>query len=92
MLHGFEGTVKVGGRPVKNLRFVDNIDLLGRTRSELSDLSQRLDTTSRKYGIEVSGGKRYAMLTASSNNGRAHNEMLMNRDALEEVTSYKYLR
>ncbi len=28
-LHDFEGKVKVGGRPVTNLRFMDDIDLLG---------------------------------------------------------------
>ena len=47
-LENFSGTVKITGREVKNLRFADDIDLLGGSREELADLTTRLDTAARK--------------------------------------------
>ncbi len=74
-----------------NLRFADDIDLLRQTRGELLDLTQRLDATSQKYGMEVSGGKSKIMVASRNDNGKAHDEITMNGEALEEVTSFKYL-
>ena len=43
-LHGFESTISIGGRVVSNLRFADDIDLMGGSNSELQDLTDRLAT------------------------------------------------
>ena len=56
-LDGFEGTIKVRGRTITNLRFAYDIDLLAGSRSELADLTKRLDSTAKKDGMEISGEK-----------------------------------
>ena len=37
-----------------NLRFADDIDLMGGTKEELQELTDRLTTASSAYGMEVS--------------------------------------
>ena len=56
-LENFSGTVKIAGIEEKNLRFADDIDLLAGSREELADLTSRLDSTAKKYGMEISAGK-----------------------------------
>ena len=56
-LEDFEGTVKIGGRNVSNLRFADDIDLIAGSHNELADLTLRLDTIATKYGMEISSEK-----------------------------------
>ena len=42
-LSDFDSTVSIGGRPLCNLRFADDIDLIGRDEEELQDLTTRLE-------------------------------------------------
>ena len=56
-LEDFEGTVSVGGRKMNNFRFADDIDLLGRSKEELTDLTRRLDRIATAYGMEISEEK-----------------------------------
>ena len=53
-LYDHEGTVSIGGRNISNLRFADDIDGLAGSEEELELLAQALDTTSRKFGMEIS--------------------------------------
>ena len=39
---------------VSNLRFADDIDLLGGSEDELQQLTERLDETAAGYGMEIS--------------------------------------
>ncbi|WP_353803322.1 hypothetical protein [Acinetobacter baumannii] len=59
-LAGHEGTVSIGGRAISNLRFADDIDGLAGEEQELEQLGQRLDTTSRAYGMEISAEKTHS--------------------------------
>ena len=56
-LDSFDGDVKVNGRIVSNLRLADDIDLIASCEDQLRELTERLDTTARKYGMEISGEK-----------------------------------
>jgi len=56
-LYNFDGRVSIGGRKICNLRFADGIDLIAGSMEELAELTTRLDTTSCKYGMEISAEK-----------------------------------
>ena len=66
-LQDFTSTVSIGGRKVNNLRFADDIDLMGGSVQELQDLTDRLITSLGAYGMEVSSEKSKVM--ANSANG-----------------------
>ena len=42
-------SVSIGGRPICNLRFADDIDLLGGSEEELQRLVERLEKTAAGY-------------------------------------------
>ena len=42
------------GRSLCNLRFDDDIDLLGSSEEELQQLTQKLEETAAEYGKEIS--------------------------------------
>ena len=47
--------VSTGGRPLCNLQFADDIDLLQRdSEKELTQLTDRLEKTAAGYGMEIS--------------------------------------
>ena len=52
-LQEHEGTVSIGGRTVTNLRFADDIDGLAGREEELKSLVERIDKTSKDYGMEI---------------------------------------
>ena len=74
--------ISIGGRPICNLRFVDDIDLMGLTKDELQDLTNRLVDRATACGKEVSTEKKKIM-TNSMNNISA--DISMNSQKLEEV-------
>ena len=77
-----------GRRPIYNLRFADDISLMGGSKGELKDLTNRLVDGATAYGMEVSTEKSKIM-TNSTNNISA--DISMNGQKLEEPTSFKYL-
>lgn len=81
-------SISIGGRPVCNLRFADDIDLMGGTNTELQDLTDRLDTRASAYGMEISGEKTKAMINSTSNTKVNIN---LKGQPLEEVDRFKYL-
>lgn len=87
-LHGFHSTISIGGRPLNNLRFADDIDLMGGSNTELQDLTDRLVDRASAYGMEVSTEKS-KVLTNSVTNTTAH--IYMNGQQLKEVDTFKYL-
>ena len=55
-LENHEGTVKIGGRIITNLRFADDIDGLA-GKEELENLVKKVETASTAYGMEISPEK-----------------------------------
>ena len=56
-LHDFTPTISIGGRPLCNLRFADDIDLIAGSNHELRDLTDRLTSRASAHGMEVSSEK-----------------------------------
>ena len=46
-LENRQTSISIGGRPVCNLRFADDIDLMGSSKEDLQDLTTRLDSRAR---------------------------------------------
>ena len=46
-------SISIGGRPIYNLRFVDDIDLMGGSYGEPQDLTNRLINRAKAYGTDV---------------------------------------
>jgi len=87
-LHDFHSTISIGGRPLNNLRFADDIDLMGGSNRELQNLTTRLDNRAGAYGMEVSSEKSKVPVNSTSN---ATAKIYMNGQQLEEVDAFKYL-
>ena len=47
----------VNGRRVSNLRFADDIDLMGETVSEAQDIVQAVHQSSQRHGLEINRKK-----------------------------------
>ena len=82
-----EGTVSVGGRTTTNLRFADDINGLAGDEEELAKLVERLDKTSKVYGIEISAKKAKLM---TNNTSGINTKIKVSGRKLETVTSFKY--
>ena len=85
-LHDNQTSTSIGGRPICNLRFADDIALMDSYNGELQDLTNRIVDRTPAYGMEVSTEKSKTM-TNSTNNLSA--DISMNGQKLEEVTSFK---
>ena len=82
-------SVTIGGRPISNLRFADDIDGIAGSEDELIDLINRLDTSSRNYGMEISPEKTKIMANEIAN---GFTQIIKIKDAvLEPVDRMKYL-
>ena len=87
-LENHEGSVSIGGRTITNLRFADDIDDLAGKEDELVKLVNHLDTTSTKYGMEISAEKTKLM----TNNIKGISlDVRIGGQKLETVQSFKYL-
>ena len=87
-LHDHHTSISIGGRPISNLRFADDIDLMGGSNSELQDLTNRLSERAGAYGMEVSTEKSKTMVNSTNDTSA---DITMNGEKLEEVSKFKYL-
>ena len=83
-----EGTVRIGGRTITNLRFADDIDGLAGEEEELANLVERPDKAPRAYGMEISAEKTKLM---TNNTSGINTEIKINGQKIETVTIFKYL-
>jgi hypothetical protein len=88
-LHNFHTSISIGGRPLCNLRFADDIDLMGGNEAELQELTTRLEKASGAVGMEVSSEK--SKILVNSHSQQAATNIMLNGRQLEEVESFKYL-
>ena len=58
MKNEYRGSVTVGGKKIRNLRFADGIDQIAGNSEELQDLTDRLKTTASALGMEISAEER----------------------------------
>ena len=88
-LLNFKSTNSTGGRIISNLRFADDIDLMGGNNDELQELTDGLSNSVREYGMEISREKSKVMVYSGDNTTVQIN---MNGQQLEEVMAFKYVR
>ena len=81
--------MSIGGRQLCNLRFADDIDLIGRSEEELQDLTSRLEKSASAFGMEISSEK--SKILVNSNSETKTTNIVMNGETLEEVKEFKYL-
>ena len=86
-LEDHEGSVSTGGRAIAGLRFADDIDGCSR-RGRTAKIVEPLDKASTAYSIEISAEK--TVLMTNKNSG-INEEIKVNGQTLESVTSFKYL-
>ena len=87
-LEAYQGGALASGRRVSNLRFADDIDLMGETVEETQDLLEAVHFSSQQHGLEISKDKTKVLLVA-----KEHREVAINIDnqRLEQVSHFKYL-
>ena len=87
-LDGHVGSVSIGGRPITNLRFADDIDGLAGSEEELRQLVERLVNTSDDYGMEINVGKTKTMINHPEG---IINPIQVKNEKVEEVQKFIYL-
>ena len=87
-LHDHHTSICIGGCPICNPLFADDIDLMGGGSCELQDLINRRIDRAWAHEMEVSTEKSKVM--ANSTNSISV-DITMNSRKSEEVTSFKYL-
>ena len=89
-LHEHTSTISIGGRNISNFRFVDDIDLIAGSNTELQVLTNRLAETSKAHGMEISHEKSKKMVNSKNNDQNAN--IYLDGMLLENVKTFKYLR
>ena len=88
-LEHHEGTISIGGRPITNLRFADDIDGLAGNQDELNRLVTSIDKASRAYGMEINAEKTKTM--GNHNTDGVTNSIQVDGQDLKSTNSFKYL-
>ena len=66
-LENHHTSISIGGRPICNLRFADDIDLMAGTNDELQSLTNKLTSRAAAFGMEVSAEKSKVMVNSLQN-------------------------
>ena len=87
-LDDHEGSVSIGGRPVTNFRFADDIVVNADEEEEAGVLVDRLDATTTRYKTEIGPDKTKVM---TNNPNGLQRDIKIKGQRLEEVENFKYL-
>ena len=68
-LHNQHTSISIGGRPICNLRFADDIESTGGSNGELQDLTNRPVDRAKAYGMGISAEKSKIMTNSTNNIG-----------------------
>ena len=78
-----------GGRPITNIRFAVDIDLIAASKDELADLMGRLHLAARIYGTEISSEISKIMVT-NKNVMNTTLDIRLGGKTLPEVKTFHY--
>ncbi|KAI8486085.1 hypothetical protein Bbelb_361850 [Branchiostoma belcheri] len=91
-LYDHHTSISIGGRRICNLRFADDINLLGGSNAELQSLTDKLNQSAGSFRMEVSTEKSKVMVNSStSTRDEMYSTIFMNGEELETVDSFTYL-
>jgi len=80
--------ITISGRTINNLRYADDIVLVATSKEALQQLMDRVNETSRKYGLEINTKKTKVMVVSRT---REKISITCNGGILEQVESFRYL-
>jgi Reverse transcriptase (RNA-dependent DNA polymerase) len=85
---GEETGVSLNGRPLNNLRFADDIDLVANSQEKLQKWTDRVNDSSRRLGLRINSEKTKTMVI-----GKQHKDLVVRLEGmtLEQVTKFVYL-
>ena len=83
-----EGGVRIAGEIINNIRFADDIVLIGETEEEVRQMLNAVEEMCRKYKLEINADKTKIMKIGRE---REVLHVSLAGEPLEEVTSFKYL-
>ena len=89
-LDEFGRTVSVGGRPINNLRFADDINLSAGSMKEQDKFTKRLNETASAFKIEINSEKSN-ILTTSGTFTDTDPPITVSGKQLKRVNEFKYL-
>ena len=84
------GNVYVQGLLVNNFRFADDIALIPDNGNKLQGLTNRLNTESVRFGIEISAGKSKTLVVGKTPE-TLRTPFKLSGEQLEQVKQFKYL-
>ena len=82
--------VNVGGTNYNNIRYADDTALLAGNEKELSELVRKINEVGKQFGMEINIKKTKAMVVSKKPNSPKIN-ITIDREQIEQVTSYMYL-
>ena len=88
-LHSHITAISTGGRPICNLRFADDIDLMAGSKRELQELINKFIAKADAYGMEQSTEKSKVMMKITN---IASVSVIIDGEKLDEESSFRYLR
>ncbi|KAG1712187.1 Conserved oligomeric Golgi complex subunit 6 [Nymphon striatum] len=84
--------LRCAGRKVTDLRFADDIDLIGESEKGLQELTKRVEKASMKYGMEISTEKSKVMIVGRQvDSENKQIAVIVNGQKLDQVNSFTYL-
>ena len=81
--------VKIGGKKLNNLRYADDTVLLAENQADLQNITSQVKDNSEKMGLNMNVKKTKVMVM--SRTPVEDGKIVIDGEALEEVTSFKYL-
>jgi hypothetical protein len=87
-LEAYKGGALINGRLVSNLKFADDIDLMGTTDTDAQSILDAVHKSSEQYGLEINREKTKVMLTSRTKRSVS---LHIDQCELEQVTHFKYL-
>ena len=84
---GFEGSVKIGRKSITNLRYADDIVLVGGSMEELQDIVNRVHQASSQAGLYLNTSKAKIMKIVRAPVRNEQDNILVN---VEDIENMKY--
>ena len=81
------GSLKINGRTIENLRFVDDINGFAGSEEELINLIESLFKAANRFGMEINPSKTKLML----NDDNCQPNIVIQCEIIKTVKSFKYL-
>ena len=90
-LEGFDGSVKIGGKTVTNLRYADAIVLFSGSMKELETLVTNVNLASEQAGVKLKIQKTNVIKMTGDQENVEMRDLVINGESIETVENFIYL-